>query len=249
VGNTPTQTRKPRIGFAIFARESGQISNFLPDVAAKDAIQPAAPTENLEGDILLGRRILEALAQRPERIPSSFIAQIIDQVQVSNILVPIGQIVGFTPYANNIASQGTALASTVSDVAALAAQLEDQFTILSDFVATQQSTTSNTYTSLATAGPQITGVDDGSYLVVWGFTGHSSAGTDYARMGIKVDTTEPVDFDSCITAPTTFSSVSRAKNVVLTGGGNHTLLCRYRVDSGTGTFSGRWMLAFKYLSA
>ncbi len=85
------------------------MSSFLPDTTPKDALQPAAPTENIESDILLGRRILEALAQRPERIPSSFITQIIDQVQVANILVPISQIVGFTPYANNIAAQGESL--------------------------------------------------------------------------------------------------------------------------------------------
>lgn len=38
--------------------------------------------------------MLEALAQRPERIPASFITQIIDQVQVSNLIIPAGQIVG-----------------------------------------------------------------------------------------------------------------------------------------------------------
>jgi hypothetical protein len=70
-------------------------------------------------------------------------------------------------------------------------------------------------------------------------------------MGVKVNTTEPVDDDSIFWNLTvgTFVPGARAIEKTLAGDGNNTLLARYRVSGGTGTWRYRWMLAVKVANA
>lgn len=58
------------------------------------SITPANP-ETTSADIALMQRVLSAASRNPNLIPSDFMAYLIDFIQVSNLVIPIGQIFGF----------------------------------------------------------------------------------------------------------------------------------------------------------
>lgn len=112
--------------------------------------------------------------------------------------------------------------------------------ILDDVVETGQSTTSATFTDLATLGPTVT-VTTGSLAMVWINARIDNTGTNptHASFAISGDTTSAaIDGRSIVNGTTTSIRAGVSTRVSLTPGSN-TFTMRYRVDGGTGTFSNR----------
>jgi hypothetical protein len=112
-------------------------------------------------------------------------------------------------------------------------------------IPTREDTSSATFADLATVGPTLTGLSDGTYVVYWGATCDNTPVNAY--MGVKVNSTEPADDDSIFwsIAAAVATPGMRAIEKTLDGGGNNTLTARYRVSTGTGFYRNRWMLAVR----
>ena len=112
-------------------------------------------------------------------------------------------------------------------------------------IITSETTTSATFTDLATVGPSITGLPDGKYVILFGSALSASAGAN-AIMGIKINSTEATTADPTVqTNGTALTSAATAMVKTLSNGGNNTLTARYE-SSGTGTFAIRWLIAIRY---
>jgi hypothetical protein len=168
------------------------------------------------------REEIRTYLQDPLGYEKEFKGWLPEWITQAGIDVPIGQVIGFSQTTPNTA---------ITIVAA-------------------EGTASASFTSLATAGPTITGLPDGKYVIYWGAT-HDSTGGLNGFMGVKVNATEPIDDDAIFwnLAAGTFVPGARAIEKTLAGGGNNTLLTRYRVSGGTGTWRYRWMLAVKVSNA
>ncbi len=120
-----------------------------------------------------------------------------------------------------------------------------QFTAKSDFVVTNQNTTSATYTDLATVGPSITGVADGQYLLLFGAQMLTSDAASNARMAVSVNAATPVNDDSCSVQATVSTMAFRGVLKSLDTGGNNTLTAKYLSENGvaTATFLRRQLFA------
>jgi hypothetical protein len=162
---------------------------------------------------------LRAALSRPLfHVPDEFITWVADQVALRGLSVPIGQVIGFT-----------------------------QFAVKHDFVATRETTTSATYTNLATVGPTVDGLSAGRYLVGVGCKAVPSvAGTTAARMSVQANATAAQDVDSAWNENTYGATVCAFSIKTLTGVSN-SLTAKYRQHGGgTGDFENRWVVAFKY---
>lgn len=117
-------------------------------------------------------------------------------------------------------------------------------------IAADQSTASTSPTSLSTAGPTLTSLSNGLYLMLFGASGDIvGGGNPTGYMGIKVNSTEPTSaaalyFDSASRAPGAFIALATLS------AGNNTLLARYWT-SGTGTVEckNRWLVVLRYANA
>lgn len=138
--------------------------------------------------------------------------------------VPIGQIVGFTQFTVQAAAQ----------------------------VLTDESTASESYTDLSTDGPTLTGLSDGSYLVLFGCSAKvDTLLGETARMSVEVNGTAASDDDMILTGTSFGTSIGRAVTKSLAAGSSNELSAKYRsTDSGTNaSFANRWLLALKYANA
>lgn len=109
--------------------------------------------------------------------------------------------------------------------------------LLSDAISTDESTTSTSYTNLATDGPKVTIPNTGDYLVMASCRAfHSSA---RVFMGVAVGNTNPTWFHE--DRPNDALTISFAIVMSLTSG--DVLKLRYKVASGTGFFSYRSLIA------
>jgi hypothetical protein len=156
-------------------------------------------------------------------VPKPFETWMIDKVGSSGFDVPISQIVGFTQFLGQSDTKGTVSETTTSV---------------------------NTPANLATVGPELTGLPDGEYLILFGAAAaHNSAGAN-TFMGVKVNSTEPADIETAFTQAAAPVPLMRAVQKVLSNDGNNTLLCRYYVGSAsTATYYYRWLIALKIANA
>lgn len=157
-------------------------------------------------------------------VPKPFETWMIDKVASSGFDLPISQVVGFSQFTAQAASP----------------------------VQTSESTTSTSYADLATAGPSISGLADGAYVVFFGCVArNSSASTGgTADMSVKVNATEASDNDYIRINHDGNTSIGRAIVKTLDGGGNNTLTARYKkAGDGTAFFEHRWMIALRYANA
>lgn len=109
-----------------------------------------------------------------------------------------------------------------------------------------ESTASDTYTALTTAGPTFTIPRAGDYQISIGFTGGNGNSTCNALMSFDIGATGAVDADKCnatySASTTSFPSVYRT--ISKTGmSASTTLTAKYRRDgsAGTGYFWNRWI--------
>lgn len=124
-----------------------------------------------------------------------------------------------------------------------------QFTGKSDTISAGSTTTSvNTPTDLAdTAGPTLTGLADGRYLIFFGCGAANNSAGQNTFMGVKVNSTEPGDTETAFTNAAATTPLMRAIDRTLDTGGNNTLLARYYVGgASTGTYFYRWLIALRY---
>lgn len=122
-----------------------------------------------------------------------------------------------------------------------------QFTANSNSVITAETTTSASYTDLATVGPTLTGLPDGQYIILYGAASSSSAtGTQTAFVSVSVNGATAVDNDGAENQNNAIASVARAITSTLSNGGNNTITLKYRSTSGTATFAFRWLIALKF---
>jgi hypothetical protein len=110
-------------------------------------------------------------------------------------------------------------------------------------VGTLQTTTSTTYTDLATVGPAVTVTTGPRALVIWGCEASNGTSNVSSYMGYAVSGATTVAAVDSVCLKVTIASgagiqASRALIQGLTAGSN-TFTAKYRVDANTGTFSQR----------
>ena len=110
-------------------------------------------------------------------------------------------------------------------------------------VATSQSTSSVTYTDLATAGPAVT-LTTGTKVLVFTNTEVSTAAGRYvfADFAISGATTRAASDDTCIKMGTDADSMQTRNgvaNLMTVTAGSNTFTMKYRVNAGTNSFANR----------
>jgi hypothetical protein len=110
-------------------------------------------------------------------------------------------------------------------------------------VATSQSTSSATYTDLATAGPAVT-LTTGTKVLVFTNTEVSTAAGRYvfADFAISGATTRAASDDTCIKMGTDADSMQTRNgvaNLMTVTAGSNTFTMKYRVNAGTNSFANR----------
>lgn len=158
---------------------------------------------------------------RPESFPPEFWSAVIQKVSLDIDKIPGSQIVGGT----------TNLSATNADA-----------------IATEESTTSLTYTDLATAGPTITGLSNGTYLVLFGcLMRESNAAGEQSIMSIQVNSTAASDSVACaMERGIGLQSASSFFVTALEENNNNTLTAKYKVSAAsTGYFANRRLTAIK----
>lgn len=108
-------------------------------------------------------------------------------------------------------------------------------------ITASESTTSSTYTDLTTVGPTITGLGDGTYVVLFGchLLGQG------ALAAVSVNGSTPSDDDAIHESEIEVTG-GRGLFVTLKNNGNSTLTMKYRKDGGaSATFKNRWMTVLR----
>lgn len=115
-----------------------------------------------------------------------------------------------------------------------------------DIVATSQTTTSTSYTDLATVGPTITATT-GPYAIVFLYNSNVNSTTVSSLMSFEVSGASSIsaaDNTSIGIAGTAGSREGAAFLLTTLTPGSNTFRCKYRVGSGTGTFADRRITVF-----
>lgn len=145
-------------------------------------------------------------------------------LEQSGIAIPISQIVGFSQYQAEVAT-------TINTV---------------------ETTSSTSYTNLATTGPQITNLPAGKYLILFGAEALSNWVGTYqaAYMSVSKAGAAATDSDAVESTLQTRVSVSRAVLASFTAPSN-SVVAKYKTsDAGASAeFSKRWMIALRYANA
>lgn len=126
--------------------------------------------------------------------------------------------------------------------------------IRSATVDTAQTTTSTSYTDLSTAGPTLSELANGWYLLIFGGDGSASTASASPRMSPSINGATAVDADAVVLSAhfndqTAISTNLRVLMVHLnTPGGNNEIIMKYRTAAGTARFAFRFLHAIKVLS-
>jgi hypothetical protein len=190
---------------------------FLPESMAQpqDGVTQFTPSspETTTDDIALMQRVLAAASQNPNLIPTDFMAYVADYIQTQRLNIPIGQVTGFTPYANTIQAQQAAISS---------AQMKA-------YANTSGSLSLGNNTFGSGAGPSISGLPAGKYIILASF---DSSGVNGPQMALSTGLTVTQNpLEQLITFASTTTITSTLSG---TGGG------------AGGTISNCWILALNY---
>lgn len=169
-------------------------------------------------------RYFEAAMSNPLLyVPKVFETWMTDRVAVAGLDVPIGQIVGFNLFVPQIAPD----------------------------IATEESTTSTTYVSLTTTGPELSGLPNGSYLLLYSAEARSSNTDGASAISPQVNSTAPSDGDSAAATGSSEIGMVGFTTKTLTAG-NNTITLKYRAagsNPGTSSFKFRRLIALRYTNA
>jgi hypothetical protein len=161
-------------------------------------------------------RVFAAAADRPDLIPQTFLAYVVDYIQTANLQVSVSQITGQTLQLTPAAS-----------------------------ITAAESLTATTYGDLSTVGPELSGLTSGRYAVLYGAQAKTSATTDEALMSVSINGGAAADDDAAVTANTDLANVFTLSLQVLTADSN-TIEAKYRATGGTATFGQRKLIAIRY---
>lgn len=163
-------------------------------------------------------QLLAALSDPLFNVPKTFETWVVDRVAVAGLSVPIGQIVGFSGF-------------TVQEA---------------PLVPTSQTTTSTVYTNLATAGPTVSGLSAGRYVIQFGAAAAAGASGELAFIAPSVNTGGSSDGDAAVSGTLTVTAISRTVVKDLTLPNNQvTLAYRHSANTSAATFASRWMILIK----
>ena len=167
-------------------------------------------------------KVVMKLWGAPLRYPREFKTWLPDYVALQIPDIPVTQIFGFLQFVPQISSR-----------------LTDDTVVTSRTFADPIS---------GAAGPTITGLPPGQYLILLGAVMAASSAATPFYVGVKVNTTEAVDSDSIVTyTPTAVPGMTAlAKTLSLD---TNTITMRFRTASGTALALYRWMIALKYANA
>jgi hypothetical protein len=116
------------------------------------------------------------------------------------------------------------------------------------FVGTVETTTSLTYTDLATVGPQMT-VTDGNYIILHGSLMQAVSGAgSVATQSVSINGSTPADADGTATnAATVLIPGTMAVLKTIRTNASNTIKVQYKGNDNTKTFQfrNRWLLAFR----
>lgn len=173
-----------------------------------------------DGDLALLKKVFG----RPELIPESFWAHLVDYIAVNQPQIPISQILGF--------AQFTAIAATPIGTSA----------------ASSESTASTSFTDLATVGPQLTGLADGKYVIIFGASIRSATNGEDHYMSVDANGAGASDADALFGTNGNRYAAARAITKTLQNGGNNSLTAKYKTGNAASDVhaSHRWLLALKY---
>lgn len=195
------------------------MSQFLPESQQTDG-QIRTPSKG--PDAFLSRdeeTFLTRMLSYPESFPPKFKSWLTEYLAVNMQPIPRSQVQGLSQFGITAATP----------------------------VLTAETTTSTTYTDLATAGPTITGLSDGQYLLFYTAAMFNSAGASSA-MNVRLNSTDPTNDDNAALSNAGANGVSVISLSVadLRNSNNNTVTAKYRVNSAsTGTFFYRRMFALK----
>lgn len=117
-------------------------------------------------------------------------------------------------------------------------------------VATSQTTTSTSYTDLATTGPAVTVTTGTSALVsISAYLDNNSAGQNsYMSFGVTGATTSAAVEARGLSFTGTGQGLTGSRVFLMTGltAGSNTFTMKYKVQSGTGTFINRELIVIPY---
>lgn len=115
------------------------------------------------------------------------------------------------------------------------------------FVATQESTTSTSYTDLTTAGPTQDSLPPGKYIFFFGAIAKISTAGDAAKMSLNINGTVSEDTFVAQTDLDRFHSIMAIQFVTLSND-NNSVVCQYKSSVGTSTagFQARWIASLRY---
>jgi hypothetical protein len=149
-------------------------------------------------------------------VPGEFLTWLKDRLILDGFELPIGQIQGFAGFVFRGAE-----------------------------VVTNETTASTSYVDLSTVGPELTGLEDGSYAAFFGATVNGGF-TDVGSVGLSINGAAPSNASASASTPATVS-VTRIKLVSLSADGNNSLKVQYSTSSGTNvSFAQRFLVAVKY---
>lgn len=161
---------------------------------------------------------VQRILSRPESFPQAFWSAVIQKVALDGQPIPQSQISGSRRIP-------VSPATTIN---------------------TPESTTSTTYTNLATVGPTIEGLSNGTYFLLFSASMAISGAVDFCFMAVMANATAiPNDNDAVATSSTAAFTHTGFAVVVLDANNNNTLTVKYRTNSGTSLFSSRRMIALK----
>jgi len=203
------------------------VSEFAPDYLGKSPVGEQSTSlaqlaDVSDRDFELALRVFSAAAQSPQRITQLVMPYIVSAIEVSNLLIPISQIFGFTGYTANLAE-----------------------------VTTLETTTSTAYTDLATTGPTLT-LGPGMYVVLVNAAMNNNTGTEQSFMSHSANGAAAADANAArvgLSAGVTVASM--AVSLVTLTGGTNTITAKYRSTNAaaTATFLNRRIAAIKYANA
>jgi hypothetical protein len=196
------------------------------------SITPASP-ETSADDIALMQRVFSAAARNPGLVPSDFMAYFLDWLTTENLNIPIGQVFGYQNSVSSIVAQA----------------LAGQFIFHVANFEGEEPVTSTTY-SAYTSAPELTGLDNGIWFVLWGASakGDDAAGGSGLQLSVQPNGSGSLNFAES-QEQNYYTSIARGDKVTLSAGaGSNTLqmIALTTIGGHTSKVRYSWIAAVKY---
>lgn len=187
------------------------------------------------------RDVVKRLLAFPEEFPPEFGTWLVDYLGTAGAYQQY-QVQGLPLLNSQVQTSLNQIDALVTQVAA------DQVTVSVDSVLTEETRTTDSsfYAALGTAGPSLSGLTNGSYLVIISCVARSASSGYSALMSVSVNGGAASDSNAAIISNTSNSSGFSMFTASLASGSN-TLTALYKSSNGVidATFSNRRMAALR----